>query len=152
MSSAVCLPVGKTLLKGNLTHNHPPLIGHLPLKVVFHRRLSSIEGRLPSKVVFHRRSSSIEGRLPYSLVVSDMLETILIPVATLPTSPVANSDRGTDRKATYRDSSYRSAQKYWCFQNIRIWQNSGYFCDDELFQRLAKYILKIRFLSRSKFF
>ena len=86
MSSAVCLPVGKTLLMGNFTHNHPPPISHLPLKVVFHQRYSSIEDRLlsevvfdwrssslkgclPSKVVFHQRSSSIEGRLP-SMVFS----------------------------------------------------------------------------------
>ena len=36
----------------------------LPLKVVFHRGLSSVKGSLPSKVVFHQRLSSIKGRLP----------------------------------------------------------------------------------------
>ena len=35
----------------------------LPLKLVFHRRLSSTKGRLPLKVVFHRKSSSTEGCL-----------------------------------------------------------------------------------------
>ena len=56
------------------------IIGHLSSKVVFHRRSSSNEGCLPSKVVFHRKRSSIKGRLPYSLIVSDILLTLLIPV------------------------------------------------------------------------
>ena len=50
--------------------------GLLPLKVVFHRRLSSTEGCLPPKVVFpkvpkvvfHQRSSSTEDRLPRKIV------------------------------------------------------------------------------------
>ena len=42
--------------------------GHLPSKVVFHRRLSSIGGRLPLEVVFYWRSSSIRGRLPLEVV------------------------------------------------------------------------------------
>ena len=39
------------------------LKGHLPLKVIFHQRLSSIKGHLPSKVIFHQSLSSIKGRL-----------------------------------------------------------------------------------------
>ena len=65
MSSAVCLPVGKTLLKGNFTHKHPP---HISPSVIFHGRSSSIEGRLPSKVIVNQRSSSSEGRHPSKVV------------------------------------------------------------------------------------
>ena len=43
-------------------------ISCLPLEVVFHRKLSSIEGCLSLKVVFHRRSSFTEGRLPLKAV------------------------------------------------------------------------------------
>ena len=42
--------------------------GLLPLKVVFHQRLSSTDGRLPQKVVFHQRSSSTEVCLPRKVV------------------------------------------------------------------------------------
>ena len=38
------------------------IIGHLPLKVVFHKRL------FPSKVVFYQRSSSIIGHLPSKFI------------------------------------------------------------------------------------
>ena len=40
----------------------------LPLKVIFHHRLSSIKGRLPSKVVFHQKLSSIKGCLSSKVV------------------------------------------------------------------------------------
>ena len=51
--------------------------GHLPLKVVLHRRSSSTEGRqwsstkggLPPKVVFHQRWSSTEVCLPLKVVL-----------------------------------------------------------------------------------
>ena len=42
--------------------------GHLPLKVVFHPRLSSTKGRLPPKAVFHQKFSFTEGRLPPEVV------------------------------------------------------------------------------------
>ena len=61
------------------------LISRLPLKVVFHHRLSSSKGCLSSKVVLQQRFSSIEGRLPskavnYHLVAPDVLWTALIPM------------------------------------------------------------------------
>ena len=45
----------------------------LPLKVVFHQRLSSTKGHLPLKVVFHRRSSSTKGRLPPKVIFHQRL-------------------------------------------------------------------------------
>ena len=44
--------------------------GCLPsnVKVVFHQRESSTKGHLPSKVFFHQRASSIEGCLPSKVV------------------------------------------------------------------------------------
>ena len=100
----------------------PSIKGGIPSKVVFHQRSSSVKRRLPSKVVFRQRSSFVKGHLPSNVVfhqrslsikgsfVSNVLYSILIPVATLPTSPEANIDRQTE-KATYRGSSYCSAQK-----------------------------------------
>ena len=41
---------------------------HLPAKVVFHLRWSSVKGRLPLKAVFRQRSSSSKGRLPSKVV------------------------------------------------------------------------------------
>ena len=43
--------------------------GHLPSKVIFHQRLSSIKGGPPSKVVFHQRSSSINVVFPLRLSI-----------------------------------------------------------------------------------
>ena len=63
-----------------------------------------------SEVVFHLRWSKNH------LAAPDVLQTALEPMATLETSPEANSDRQAGRqaggKATYRGSSYRSAQKF----------------------------------------
>ena len=36
---------------------------HLPSKVIFHQRVSNIKGCLTSKVVFHQISSSIKGKV-----------------------------------------------------------------------------------------
>ena len=44
-------------------------IGCRPSKIVFHRRLSSINGHLPSKVIFRHRSSSIKGLLLSKVVL-----------------------------------------------------------------------------------
>ena len=100
--------------------------GRLPPKVVFRQRSSSNKGRLPSKVVFRQRSSSVKGCLPLKVVfrqrssfhhpmAPNVLKTALMPMATLETSLEANCDRQAGRqteKATYRGSSYRSAQKW----------------------------------------
>ena len=49
--------------------------GCLPLKVVFHHRLSSNKGCLPLKVIFHQRSSSSKGRLSPKVVFQQRLSS-----------------------------------------------------------------------------
>ena len=100
--------------------------GCLPSKVVFHRRLSSIKGHLPSKVVFQQRSSSIEGRLPSKVVPSKVVFPIpwlylmcsgpfryqwILSQPPLKLTVTGGQTGGQKEKATYRGSSYRSAQK-----------------------------------------
>ena len=53
-------------------------VRHLPLKVILHEGLSSIDGCLPFKVVFHSRSSFIEGCLPLEIVLSWVLPLMVI--------------------------------------------------------------------------
>ena len=45
--------------------------GHLPIEVVFHWSLSSIEVHFLLKVIFYWMSSFIEGRLPLKVVLSE---------------------------------------------------------------------------------
>ena len=67
-----CIHPGNTLCneyqqdyinKAGLESNDSLIEGHLPSKIVFYWRLSSVKGHLSSKVVFRHRSSSVKGRL-----------------------------------------------------------------------------------------
>ena len=53
---------------GSLRFRSYNILGHPPLKVVFHWMLSSIEGRPPSKVIFYQTFSFIKGCLPSKVV------------------------------------------------------------------------------------
>ena len=50
--------------------------GCLPLKVIFHQKLSSIKGCLTSKVILLQRSSSIKGRIPWKVVFHQRLTSV----------------------------------------------------------------------------
>ena len=77
LSSSAQLNPTSTQLVGWVSINfNSPTEGRLPLKIMFHRRLSPTKGYLPPKVVFHRRLSSTESYLPPKVVFHQRLSSI----------------------------------------------------------------------------
>ena len=100
--------------------------GHLPLKVIFHQRLSYIKGYLPSSElsVCHQRFSSIKGCLPSNPIFHQRLSSIKWVVSWLYViiyqRPRVDNSTGTPKVFPRNTQEQNPSKRCWEYGSVPI--------------------------------